>query len=140
MLNCVILCGYQHCHHYFSVPLKFTISYYLLLLYAVVVIKPMIPFVGDRLEHEFNYMEHIATVHAMYGANHMEKEMAADAKDNARQSGSQKTEEPVPVHVTGEEYRHEPFAPDIKISFACFQISNIKDILHPVAAPPPKCC
>ena len=63
--------------------MKFAIAYYLLLIYATVILKPLIPVVEDVLIHCFAEAYHVATVHAKYGNNHLEKELANTNDDVA---------------------------------------------------------
>lgn len=62
--------------------MKFTLAYYLLLIYATVILNPVIPIVKDGLSHCFAQAYHIATVHAIYGDNHIEKQMAGANDDS----------------------------------------------------------
>ena len=95
--------------------------------------------VGDKLSHEFNYMEHIATVHALYGENHVEKEMADNSdKDESKVPGAQKTEESVPVHLLNETTEHQYITTIISQPITFLQPFYIKDIFLPVVAQPPK--
>lgn len=63
--------------------MKFAIAYYLLLIYATVIAKPILPVAEDILLHCFAEAYHIATVHANEGKDHVEKEMADSGKDDA---------------------------------------------------------
>lgn len=63
--------------------MKFTIAYYLFLIYATVILKPLIPVAEDTVMHFFGEAYHIATVHAAEGKDHVEKEMADSGKDDA---------------------------------------------------------
>ncbi len=58
--------------------MKYAVAYYLFLLYCTVLLRCAIPVACDALSHVFNEEEHIATIHAMYGYNHLQKEIAAD--------------------------------------------------------------
>lgn len=85
--------------------MRFQIAYYLMLLYVTVMFKPLIPIVNDVLSHTFSEAIHIATVHAIYGINHLEKELSNTACDNAnsKHQNSINTEDQVPVHVSTHE-------------------------------------
>lgn len=63
--------------------MKFAAAYYLLLIYAGIIAKPIIPAAKDMLLHCFAQAYHIATVHAIEGKDHVEKEMADSGKDDA---------------------------------------------------------
>ncbi len=117
--------------------MRWTIAYYLMLLYVTVMIKPVIPIVCDTLSHLFSESEHIATVHALYGIHHLEKELSNTTNDNSRQA-SINPEELLVVHIAPAPlilnfgiskplHDYAPLKPDIYNS-----VSIIKD------TPPPK--
>ena len=62
--------------------MKAPIAYYLLLLYGIVMFRPLIPMVSDTLSHTFSEAIHIATVHTVYGSNHLEKELSTTTPDD----------------------------------------------------------
>lgn len=64
--------------------MKFTLAYYLILLYSSVILNPVIPIVSDVLSHEFAEAYHIAMVHAKYGANHLQQELTNTANENGQ--------------------------------------------------------
>lgn len=66
--------------------MKFALAYYLLLIYTTVIVKPLIPVAEDTLEHCFAEAYHIATVHAVYGSNHLENKVAATSDNNDNSS------------------------------------------------------
>ena len=79
--------------------MKFSIAYYFLLLYITVIIKPLIPVVVNAWDHTFAEARHIATVHAKYGAHHLEKQLAPEEKDaDGKTQNTVKNSEPVQVH------------------------------------------
>ena len=82
--------------------MRFPIAYYLLLIYITVMFRPLVPIVSDVVSHTFSEAIHIATVHAIYGTNHLEKELSnttSDNTDNKHQSNIN-PEDLVPVHVS----------------------------------------
>jgi hypothetical protein len=81
--------------------MKVPIAYYLVLLYATVMFKPLIPIVRDTLSHTFSEAIHLATIHAIYGTNHLEKELSDSTPDNinSKHQNNINTEDPVPAHV-----------------------------------------
>ena len=85
--------------------MRVPIAYYLMLLYVTVMFKPLVPIVSDALSHTFSEAIHIATVHAIYGSNHLEKELSNTSSDNAnnKHQNSVNTEDPVPLHVSTHE-------------------------------------
>ena len=82
--------------------MRVPIAYYLLLLYVTVMFKPLVPIVSDAISHTFSEAIHIATVHAIYGSNHLEKELSNTTSDNtnSKHQNSSSAEDPVPVHVS----------------------------------------
>lgn len=79
--------------------MKFSIAYYFLLLYITVIVKPLIPVAIDAWDHTFAEARHIVTVHAKYGAHHLEKQLAAEEKDaDGKTQNTTKNAEPVQVH------------------------------------------
>lgn len=83
--------------------MKFTTAYYLLLLYALLMLKPLIEITADALSHTFAEAYHIQTVHAKYGNNHVELALADTAADNDTKNNSTKTAEQITVHISVEE-------------------------------------
>src|SRR4051794_35375252 len=79
--------------------MKFAIAYYLLLIYATVILKPLIPFAEDALVHCFAEAYHVATVHAVYGNNHIEKELAANSDNNEKNNKADINTDSTSVHV-----------------------------------------
>lgn len=116
------------------------IVYYLLLLYLTVMLKPLMPFVGDITSHFFAEAYHETTVHAKYGVNHVDKEIADTGRENDtnKHQGTTRTEEPVPFHLLGKEC-HFTFSvnPNPK-PFNIFKGVWLPSILLSVQAPPPK--
>ena len=89
--------------------MRVLITYYLMLLYITVMFKPLIPLVSDALSHTFSKAIHIATVHAVYGSHHLEKELSNSSSDNANSShqNTVNTEDPVPLHVSTNEWVYD---------------------------------
>lgn len=52
----------------------------------VVMLKPLLPYVGDFVNHVFFYAQHMSTVHMENGKMHIHKEIV----DNAKKQASQK--------------------------------------------------
>ena len=79
--------------------MKFALAYYLLLIYLTVILKPIIPLAEDSLEHCFAEAYHVATVHAKYGNNHLEKQEADTNDDNTTNNKNVKEDTNSSVHV-----------------------------------------
>ncbi len=54
----------------------------MMLIYITVMIKPLIPFIQDEWDHQFNEIEHISVVHANYRSHHLKIELADTDSDN----------------------------------------------------------
>jgi hypothetical protein len=114
--------------------MRFSIAYYLLLVYLSVMLKPLMPLVTDAWNHAFAEANHIATVHAKYGEHHLEKELASDEQnDNNKSQNTAKTTEPVPVHIAGEAYAQKLTVLTVPNHYPIFT-SNI--LITPVPASP----
>lgn len=77
-----------------------------MLVYLTVMLNPLIPLVKDAISHSFSEAYHISVIHAKYGANHLENELAGSASENDKDKNqsSIKSEEQIPVHVSIKEY------------------------------------
>ncbi len=84
--------------------MRAAIAYYMMILYCTVMFKPLIPIVKDKIAHTFAEAIHIATVHAVYGTNHLQKEVDQTSSDSANgKHQSSNTEDQVQVHVSANE-------------------------------------
>lgn len=119
--------------------MRFTTAYYLVLLYVTVMFKPLIPLIGDAWSHIFNEAEHVGTVHAIYGKNHLDNSLAKEGAENDRKNhNTVKSEEPTPVHVSADECSY-----DFSVTAACkifyhYFNNNLPRVLISKIAPPPK--
>ncbi len=121
--------------------MKVTVAYYLILLYVTVMLKPMLPIVSDTLSHTFYEAIHIATVHAIFGSNHLEKELSDTAPDNAGSKHQNvNLEDQVQVHVSAKECQYDfPF--NTKDEFhSCVKMYNLNSGYILRNFPPPKFC
>ena len=116
------------------------IAYYMMILYFTVMFKPLIPIVKDVLSHTFSEAIHIATVHAIYGSNHLQKELADTNSDNAnsKHQNNVSGEDQVQVHVSTTEctYGFYAIASDKNYSFSRLSRLNRGFIIK--FSPPPK--
>ncbi len=113
-------------------------AYYLLLLYCTVLMRCAIPVACDELSHIFNEEDHIATIHAVYGNNHVEKEIAADEKDNTKSQSTVKYEDQIPVHLSGETYMLTTSTIQPILHSSCFAVVQLQSIFLPKHIPPPR--
>ncbi len=120
--------------------MRFTTAYYLTLLYVIVMFKPLIPIASDALSHAFAEAIHISTVHAIYGSNHLEKELADTSSDNAS-SKSQKNiniEDQVTLHISANECIYDFSVSKTDKSFSLLEFFNLKAGYILKQSPPPK--
>jgi hypothetical protein len=61
--------------------MKKLLLHIILMSYAVVVFKPVLPFINDFIGHVFFFTKHMATVHVENGKYHVHYETAKDAKE-----------------------------------------------------------
>lgn len=118
--------------------MRFTTAYYLLLLYSLVMFRPMMPLVGDVMSHVFAEAIHIATVHAKYGSNHLEKEMGKTASDNSKNHNAVLSGENLTVHISTNECSYCFYPGRQNKNYPVLRLHNIEDILIHKQSPPPK--
>ncbi len=120
--------------------MKFALAYYLLLIYATVILKPIIPLAEDSLAHCFAEAYHEATVHAKYGNNHLEKEEADtnDSNDNNNNKNVLKEDSANSTHIIFiiEDYCRRII--NTKILYVLKPISSLQKIIVSKIFPPPK--
>lgn len=88
--------------------MRAAIAYYMMILYCTVMFKPLIPIIKDKLAHTFAEAIHIATVHAIYGADHLQKEVdqtSSDAANGKHQNSN--NEDQVQEHVSTNECKFD---------------------------------
>ena len=64
--------------------MKKIITYLLLFVFSILLLKPAMPYVTDVLAHSFSYANHMATIHFENGKYHVHKE-AVDVAKNSNQ-------------------------------------------------------
>ncbi len=60
--------------------------YIMLFSYAVIIIKPVVPYVADAVAHVFYYSQHMATIHYENGKLHVHKEVIDQNKQSQKQA------------------------------------------------------
>ncbi len=120
--------------------MKFQIAYYLLILYTVLMFKPVMPFIGDVLSHTFAEAIHESTVHAKYGNNHLQKELAAEGSENNsdKNQNIQKSESQIVVHVISNNCTYDFSVNKSSTNFSAVLLCNLPDIFIAKQIPPPK--
>lgn len=117
--------------------MRVPIAYYLMLLYVTVMFKPLIPIVNDTLSHIFSEAIHIATVHAIYGSNHLEKELSKNSENGNHQT-SLATEENVLVHVVTNELQYDFNLNSTGKIYRANKSYTLNSVFISKAGPPPK--
>ncbi len=119
--------------------MKKALSYLLLVSYAIILLKPVLPYVTDFIAHAFYKYEHIATVHKENGKTHLHYELQKASEE----SGTDKTN--LPIKAATEVSPH--VFTNMLYSFAVVKISQqhfpINTLFSPSIAmagdfPPPK--
>jgi len=63
--------------------MKKLLLYLLLVSYAIVTFKPVLPYVSDFVAHNFYYAHHMATVHFENGKHHVHYQLVNDVKNES---------------------------------------------------------
>lgn len=122
--------------------MKFITAYYLLLVYVTVICKPFVPVMTDVWDHAFNEVEHVCTVHAVYGEKHADAEVGKTGaeNENGKNESTLHSQEPVPVHVSAEEFKDGILIPVIEKFYADLLLYIFPESYHFIVIPPPKDC
>ena len=120
--------------------MRFPIAYYLMLLYLTVMFKPLVPLISDAISHTFEDAIHIATVHAVYGDNHVEIELAGTGSDNdaSKNQNTAKAQDPIPVHVSEETAAYDFTLTEADKYYPSLLLYNLMGIFISKDAPPPR--
>ncbi|MEO6819843.1 MAG: hypothetical protein ABI204_08965 [Ginsengibacter sp.] len=86
--------------------MKFTIAYYLLLLYCTAIFQPLIAIAIDAWSHTFAEANHIATVHMIYGTHHLDVSLANANSDDTKSPNKMKVDDSARVHIAVKEYNY----------------------------------
>lgn len=117
--------------------MRVPIAYYLMLLYVTVMFKPLIPVVKDTLSHIFSEAIHIATVHALYGSNHLENELSKTS-DGVTHQSCLASEENVQVHVATNEFQYDLNLTNAILVYPSNKFYKLNSVFISKAGPPPK--
>ena len=117
---------------------KFTIAYYLLLLYTTAIFQPLIVIATDAWSHTFAEANHIATVHVKYGIHHLdaslEKANSNDTKHQQKMKVDDNSRVHIPVNNPGD---HFP-KPLSDLPFDAIRHSDLLNVFILKHTPPPK--
>ncbi len=102
-------------------------------------VKPLVPIFCDVWAHEFNDIEHISTVHAKYGSNHIQKELAeTDSDTNKKNQSSLKSEDQVAFHISANEIFLNFHVNDFDKKFPLWNLNKLPPAFIHKHIPPPK--
>ena len=120
--------------------MKFATAYYLLLIYSTFMLQALIPVGIDCWSHIFAEAKHIMTVHAKYGSNHLEQELANENSDNStsRDQNSVRLEETSTAHIAAVEYNYQYFVPKLTTNFSVLTSLKVPVVFIAKHIPPPK--
>jgi hypothetical protein len=117
--------------------MRFTSAYYMLILYVTVMFKPFIPIIKDFLSHTFAEAIHVATVHATYGSNHLQKELSKESTANDHPN-TLNTEEAVMVHVITNELSYNFSLGKLPKTYPFNKPHTLTNVFISKVGPPPK--
>lgn len=120
--------------------MRAAIAYYMIILYFTVMFKPLIPVVKDVVSHTFAEAIHIATVHAIYGSNHRQKEIDNNEADNSRHQSTTNGEDQVQIHIPTIACVYNFYSTTFLKSFSSFKYYSLLAGHIIKFSPPPKFC
>lgn len=105
-----------------------------------VMIKPLLPIVYDNWSHEFNGLEHISLVHAKYGNEHLQKELAQNSSGNEsnKSQNTVKFDDQVPFHLSQQVIKYDFLFCRNDIHYPHFYLDKLLFIPLSNQGPPPK--
>ena len=99
--------------------MKRLLLYIVFVSYAIVMIKPALPYVSDFIGHVLFYQQHLATVHFENGKYHLHQEVAKNIKEES----SGKNTLPEKKKNTAEDFT-------ATLSKATLSYSSIEDVAY----------
>ena len=103
----------------------------------MVMFKPVVLLIQDTLSHEFCEAIHIATVHAIYGNNHLQKDIADSNNDTSKHHNRVITEE-AQLHVSSHETTFQVAVKKIEKDYPYSNTCRVKNGFILKFSPPPK--
>lgn len=108
-----------------------------MLIYLAVMFKPIIPFISDIYSHAFGEAIHLATIHARYGNNHLEKALATTGKSNNKDQKNCNSGEINTVHISSPECIFDFRLNTSKLTFFFRRFYKLSTIFLSILVPPP---
>ena len=99
--------------------------------------KPLIPLISDMYAHTFGEAIHLATVHAKYGSNHLDRALAKAGNNTKEQRNSSPVEVSM-VHINASEYLYTFLADKILPLPFLITIEKLYTNCLSIFSPPPK--
>jgi Ca2+/Na+ antiporter len=120
--------------------MKPAITFYLLLLYCLLIFKPLISITKDLVSHTFSEAIHLATVHAIYGSNHLQKELDDSESDNSnsKHQTNDKTETEIQLHISFTEFASDLNFIFLKKNYFVANINHVKKGFLTIYSLPPR--
>ena len=118
--------------------MRFTIAYYLLLLYATAIFQPLIAIGIDAWSHTFAEANHIATVHVKYGAHHLDISLAKANSDDTKNQHKMKVDDNARVHIATDECNYSYPSLSSDGQFLATKQSKLLSVFIFKHTPPPK--
>lgn len=119
--------------------IKSFIIYMMTLAYAFGLIKPVLPLVNDLVQHTFNKMEHMATVHYENGKYHVHTELQQEAqKSEPQKTPAFSNDDTLSTHLQAESLSLAVYQQQIS-EIAPSYNDDCKDVILPTPILPPRC-
>lgn len=101
----------------------------------------MIPIIGDELAHAFNGEIHISTIHAKYGSDHLEADLARteSANENTKNHNIINMQDEVSIHVFSHPFTCDFLSTEINENYPALKLSHLPVIFISLNSPPPEC-
>lgn len=119
--------------------MKSPVAYYLMLLYLSVLAKPIVPIINDWYSHEFDQIEHLSCIHALYGSHHLQKELTTSGSDDQNKNQSPlRSHEETTFYILKEAFKHDFDFNIQKFSYKLFKTERLPSILLSTQGHPPQ--
>ena len=98
------------------------------------------PFISDVYQHEFDGLEHISLVHAKYGNEHLQKEVAENSAGNEANKSQNitKFQDPISFHICQQAVRYDFLSGKNDIPFFDHYPGKLLFVPLSTQGPPPK--
>lgn len=118
--------------------MRFTIAYYLLFIYATAIFQPLIAIGVDAWSHAFSEANHIATVHMIYGAHHLDVSLANANSDDTKAQHKMKVDDNARIHIAVNESTYQYSSAPADLQFLATKQTKLLPVFLFKHTPPPK--